>query len=550
MALSGVSVSNNKSSPVSIAYFGAVGDGVTSCQAAFDAAAASAYEVIRFPAGVYVGNFANSQSGRTFIFEEGAIIDGVVHIAVGSGPDVAPNPGTITWVEDTRVIGTLTSTVRIGTYYAKRLNADKLRITPISASYPGQVANGGSSGVHLYLGSHDFYIGEIVVDSATKDGYGLGVDVGATIDADHKPTNITIGKYSVRDCTQGGLVTSNTVRLKTSEVVINSYSGNVGGFVSTSDEDIEIGRIYINGAGSAAARDGIYVVTSKGATFGTVEISDATQIGFRVGASATSPVKVGDLMVSGCGLDNVRLESRTDIGSIESTTAAQTGVNIPVAGSGCKIGRINSYSNTGVNVAVTAPNVSIREILTHTNVSLYGLLLNSTALNFKNDYIEAYGCSQGIRCLSAGPVDMGVMNLHDNTNAFVGSGMSAFSYLAVRYASNGANSNVDFSGLAGFAGTLYKNRAGENIRGDVDVSVTPATAKEFQVFGTPLTTNRTLTLDSMGAAAGDTFTVVRTVGATGASTLSVGGLKTLAVGQFCEVMWSGAVWRLTGFGSL
>ncbi len=87
-------------------------------------------------------------------------------------------------------------------------------------------------------------------------------------------------------------------------------------------------------------------------------------------------------------------------------------------------------------------------------------------------------------------------------------------------------------------------------RGDASVTVVNGVDAPTQVFNTPLTTNRTVTLSSTNAFAGATFTVVRTAAATGASTLSVGGLKTLAAGQTCTVQYNGTAWFLLSFGSL
>jgi hypothetical protein len=65
---------------------------------------------------------------------------------------------------------------------------------------------------------------------------------------------------------------------------------------------------------------------------------------------------------------------------------------------------------------------------------------------------------------------------------------------------------------------------------------------------TTLTANRTVTLSTTGAFSGARFRVTRP--ATGAFTLTVGGLKALSAGQWCDVEYDGAAWQLSAFGSL
>lgn len=87
-------------------------------------------------------------------------------------------------------------------------------------------------------------------------------------------------------------------------------------------------------------------------------------------------------------------------------------------------------------------------------------------------------------------------------------------------------------------------------RGDASVTIVPGVDAPTQQFATPLTTNRTVTLSSTNAFTGASFRVVRTAAATGASTLNVGGLKTLAAGEWAVVEYTGSAWLLTGFGAL
>lgn len=74
-------------------------------------------------------------------------------------------------------------------------------------------------------------------------------------------------------------------------------------------------------------------------------------------------------------------------------------------------------------------------------------------------------------------------------------------------------------------------------------------ARTIYVTG-PLTGNITHTLSTTNAINGDRFRIARTASATGAFTIDVGGLKSLSVGQWCDVEYNGISWNLTAFGSL
>jgi hypothetical protein len=87
-------------------------------------------------------------------------------------------------------------------------------------------------------------------------------------------------------------------------------------------------------------------------------------------------------------------------------------------------------------------------------------------------------------------------------------------------------------------------------RGNADATLDATQGSaELQQFATALTTNRTITLNTtMGTPKGERFRIVRT--ATGAFTLSVGGLKSLNVNEWCVVVFDGAAWFLEAFGTL
>lgn len=94
--------------------------------------------------------------------------------------------------------------------------------------------------------------------------------------------------------------------------------------------------------------------------------------------------------------------------------------------------------------------------------------------------------------------------------------------------------------------------SGDN--GDADKTLTVGDDDIVQRWNTPLTASRTVTLATASAFEGARFRVCRESGATGnLFDLSV-GTGPLAIltnsGQWCEVDYDGAAWRLTAAGSL
>lgn len=85
-------------------------------------------------------------------------------------------------------------------------------------------------------------------------------------------------------------------------------------------------------------------------------------------------------------------------------------------------------------------------------------------------------------------------------------------------------------------------------RGDASVTLQVTVDEGIQRFATTMTANRTITLSATTAYPGARFRVVRS--ATGAFTLSVGGLILLNSGQWAEVAYTGSAWILTATGLL
>jgi len=88
--------------------------------------------------------------------------------------------------------------------------------------------------------------------------------------------------------------------------------------------------------------------------------------------------------------------------------------------------------------------------------------------------------------------------------------------------------------------------------GNSAATLTVNSSKVTQIWNTPLTADRAVTLSTTGAVEGAKFVIVRTAAATGAFNLNVGTgpLKALAAGSRCEVTYNGSAWVLTGYSTL
>lgn len=500
-------------------------------------------KVIHFPPGVYRAYVNNLTSNRTFYFGEGAIIDGVFHAYQGSGPETGA--GFITLVENVRVVGTCASTVRVGGYYGANINFDKIRITEVDAAYVNQSAEGGSKGVHFSYGTKDLKVDEIVCDSATAATYALAVDRSVQTGADHLPTDIYIGKLTIRNCTQSAIRTLSSVRLRIDEVVIDSYD-TYDGCAFTGDTDLYIGRITLDGGNPLATKDGIYVLNGVSAYFGDVNVTGASQIGFRT--FNCGRVDAGRIRASGNALDQVRIESPGSIGEI-ITGGAGTGVGLLLQGAcdGLFIDRVHDDAGGGVKLD-QVDDITIQQITTENNGAANGLFLNATN-RFTNRLLRTENNDQGLRIINANDTAMGALIVRDNNYGIVGSTLDGWTHEWALYSGNvNYDTNINLETITGNKGKRTRSSVG-NDRGDASVTLVVGDDAVTQRFATPLTANRTVTLSTAGVSNGDRFRIVRLASATGASTLTVAG-KALAAGQWADVENVGGGWFVAASGAL
>lgn len=117
-----------------------------------------------------------------------------------------------------------------------------------------------------------------------------------------------------------------------------------------------------------------------------------------------------------------------------------------------------------------------------------------------------------------------------------------------------------FQGLSGFGAWVVAERGsvfeltGVATFGDVSAFIELTRTSQFlgrkvNIWNQPLTANHSVAFDG-GAKKGDTLRFVRTAAATGAFALDIAGVKNLAAGQWCDIMFDGAAWVVIAAGDL
>lgn len=425
--------------PANALWFGLRNDNAP-CQAEMTALMVNPFvREMAFPGGLYQAYLNNSISGRTFHVGEDTTFDGTVHIAVGTGPDTH-EVSSITWVENTRVFGTLRSTVRVGSFYCDGLIMDRAAITDVDPSYVNQTAEGGTFGVHLYAATKNAFAREVFCESATAGGYALGVDRGPTNDDDHRPENIHIQKLIVRKNTQSIVSTLSTLNFTLDETDADSWDTDTA-MTLTGDENLWFKKIRAIGSPTTAGKDGIYVKDAISAKFGEAEIRGSKQIGFRTFNCGRVDADV--IRSSGNALNQVRIESPGKIGKIETSDAGSAeAVLIQGNAGGLEVDSINDQDGGGVTVI--PDDVTVKRLISKGSlvVGKKGLNLNG-ADRFVNEYMLLDGHDEALRMINSKDPTLGVARFENNTRAIVGdSNTTGLAYRAITFENNGQDSNI------------------------------------------------------------------------------------------------------------
>lgn len=143
-----------------------------------------------------------------------------------------------------------------------------------------------------------------------------------------------------------------------------------------------------------------------------------------------------------------------------------------------------------------------------------------------------------------------------STNGFDNLDATGFAQLYFYGAFVSASSSNFTAGFRNFTTGFIKKVDSNTVsadKGDASATLTVNSSNETNIWNTPLTAARSVTLSTTGAFNGAKFRIVRTANATGAFNLNVGTgpLKALtAAGQWCEVEYDGAAWFLSSYGTL
>lgn len=214
---------------------------------------------------------------------------------------------------------------------------------------------------------------------------------------------------------------------------------------------------------------------------------------------------------------------------------SSAGIGASIAGANCVVDgyRVRFSQGVGINLASISSGCTVRRtVLVNTDQAL-------SAGSRRG--ISVQGDNHSLIDVSAENVDTVIDYLATATN-ITERGTHGKNYTDLRKVAAGATF-LDFEGTSSSTGLKFQSTTA-----DADATLTPKVSVEHRRYAGTLTVNRTLTLATATATRGDRFKIVRTGG--GAFTLSVGGLKTLATNQWCEVVYTGTEWALVAFGSL
>jgi hypothetical protein len=107
--------------------------------------------------------------------------------------------------------------------------------------------------------------------------------------------------------------------------------------------------------------------------------------------------------------------------------------------------------------------------------------------------------------------------------------------------------------LLGNTSSYYTQPNGTTVNGDAAATLTNTLSDTTQIWNSPLTAARAVTLSTTGAVDGAKFLIVRTTAATGNFAINVGTGPLRALngpGQWCEVTYDGSAWVVTAAGTL
>jgi hypothetical protein len=199
--------------------------------------------------------------------------------------------------------------------------------------------------------------------------------------------------------------------------------------------------------------------------------------------------------------------------------------------------------------------------LTYTNLNAIGNAWNDvggTGWNAEGSAILGAYVSDISSSTSAGGqrqelIEQGALNVREDwtaaTNRPEGGSVAGVGSMIATINTGERWIKISGTGNTGWALLYYKRLGGLS---DADASFNAgAGSPSYNILTLPLTATRTITLGTpFGVWNGASFVFTRAASSTGAFNLNIGGLKNLATGEWCEVMYNGSAWVLVSFGSL
>lgn len=393
--------------------FGCTGDGSTNDNDNMTLCFNSPAKVIWMQKGTYRAYINNRTSDRIIIVDPDCIIDGVFHVAIGNGPEITSG-APITSVKNVVVLGCLTSTVRVGSYYCNGVYIDKIRLIGTDMNYPNQTTEGGCKGVHFYFGTKNLTVNKIDVEEATQI-YGIGLDIGDITDSEHQLDNINIGTCNVKATGVKAVYLNrvNNIHIDKLHISGQDVRSEFIGVVNCKIDYLHINSSTAQGvmlqnctfteiANAEFKNNGTNqgILVSSGCTFCNFGTLKSIGCGVPISINGSNNIHVDSIYSYGDDYGAFYVDSCTGIGIDYVYVAAYTQVSGRIRGSNdCYIGFFNNQAGSS-----DSTNYGI-EIFTSNNIYIANLVaiglvhairtINSSELIF--DYIHFKNCTVSVQ---------------------------------------------------------------------------------------------------------------------------------------------------------
>lgn len=406
-----------------------------------------------------------------------------------------------------------------------------------------QCAQGGAT-VFIPSGTYSVATGIDLKDKVSIDGAGYATVIqrASTLDDDlfsFSATNLDYTGIQIRNLYLDGNKSAGSPTSASRGIALQNNTGT-----STLLAYHVLDNVIVRNFNGTGIYLGAYIRES---TFRNLRVYACDDYG--VFAEGTGDCHFEDIIVGQSGLAGFYIKG----------TGANTWVN-------CK-GWYSGRLTVGSNANFYIHNASFQKFVGCESQESYGHGWSVWGQSGSVTMLEMFGCVSDSDNLSAGSYNALNLNNVDGANielsvrrygstgqVVYGMGHASLTNSTIDLQiDSGAISSYPINGTVGRTNSVRTNWS-EAVKDDVGNSAATLVAgrdPQVQVWNTPLTADRAVTLDASHAIP-STFRIVRTAAATGAFNLNVGTgpLKALAAGQWCDVTFNGSAWVLSGYGSL